>query len=417
MRTATLTILAVALVPGGCGWFGGRERPLGSLTPQAAETGGEYARSEDKLEEDVSPVRAATAPPSPAPDEVLAPAGGGSRSRPDQEATYRARLDQVPIPVSQPRPVMAEAGGQVRLVNTILAIVNDEIITREDILGPLRPQMQAWRQELSPEAFENRCRYVVDLRLRQAISEKLVVQAAERRLTDPEKEFVDATLGQIMKDLTARAGSALLLEEKLKLEGKTLEEERREQRERLIVQRFLRQKIAPTIHVTHSELLDAYRKVRDERYVRTTRTRMRLITIHKSAFPDADAARTHAEMVHRRASSGEDFARLAERYSHGVMAKKGGDWGMITPGAFRVEGVNRAIEDLDAGEVGWIVEDAEAFYVVKVEAREPGRVVPFTEVQDELEAEIRDRKYNETVSSYIQDLYERSYVQVRPENF
>jgi len=123
-----------------------------------------------------------------------------------------------------------------------------------------------------------------------------------------------------------------------------------------------------------------------------------------------------AEAVSDRAASGEDFARLARRYSQGPMAEKGGDWGYITAGSFRVKAVEAAAFALPQGGVGPVVETEDAFYIVKVLERHEGRTIPFTEVQDELEDEIRDRKYNEKVQNYIQDLYERGYVRVIFEN-
>jgi foldase protein PrsA len=188
------------------------------------------------------------------------------------------------------------------------------------------------------------------------------------------------------------------------------------ERRRLLIQRFLRERIAPTVHVTHSELLDYYRKVRDERYVEPTRIRLRLIEIRKSEFPDEAQARALAGAVCARALGGEDFAKLAERYSRDAMAEKGGDWGYVTEGAFRVRAVDQVLFTLRTGAVGPVVDAADAFYVVKAEDRRDGRIVPFTEVQNDLEREISDARYNERVSRYIQDLYRKSYVRIRREN-
>jgi len=168
--------------------------------------------------------------------------------------------------------------------------------------------------------------------------------------------------------------------------------------------------------VTHSELLDYYKKVRDGRYVEPTRIRLRLIMIRQSESPDAAQARALADAVHRRALAGEDFAKLAERYSRDVMADKGGDWGYVTEGSFGVREVGDVLFALQMGQVGPLVETADAFYLVKAEDRKEGRTVPFTEVQAGIEQEILDARYNEMVSRYIQDLYRKSYVRVRPEN-
>ncbi len=407
--------LALAgLVAAGCG-FQGRE--LGSFSPRAAPSGNLDAGS-GAAREEVNPVQSSpTRLARTRTSESEKPASPALRTEPTKDASYDARLEDVTLPMPPERPpVLADTGAAHVLVDTVLAEVNGEVITREDILGPLRPQMEQWRKEGSTEAFESRCREVIYLKLREAVSRLLVVQEAKAKLTEQEKEEVEATLGQTLKTLVAQSGSAQALEEKLKGDGSTLEEEKGKERDRLTVQRYLREKIAPTVHVTHSDLLNLYNEVRAERYVVPTRARLALVMIKKSEFPDTAQARALAVAVHERATRGEDFARLAARYSRDAVAEKGGDWGLVTKGSFRVKAVDEVLFGLQGGQVGPLVEADDAFYVVKALEVQPGRTVPFTEVQDELENEIRDRKYNETVSKYINDLYQRSYVRIMMDN-
>ena len=98
------------------------------------------------------------------------------------------------------------------------------------------------------------------------------------------------------------------------------------------------------------------------------------------------------------------------------MATKGGDWGFITQGAFKVKAVDDAVFQLGTGEVAPLIETRDAWYVAKAAAREDGRMVPLTEVQEDIEDEIREKHYNEAVNKYIQDLYKRAYVRIIAEN-
>jgi len=408
-----LATVLVALVMAGCS----RARQDLGLPPRGAAAAAPAALTgSDAVTEEVSPV--------PAPALARVREGGTARPRtpatvPD-EGKYEARLDGAGLSLPRsPPPVLAEPdgeGGLPRLVNAVLAEVNGEVITREDILGPLRPQMKQWRKEYSTEAFESRVRQVVDMKLRQAISQRLVVQEAKAKLSEEEKKQVDEVLAANVKDMTSQAGSAIKLEAKVNAEGFTLDEVKTKERERMLVQRFLREKIAPKVHITHSELLNCYNKVCKERYVLPTKVHLALILIKKSGSATPEQAQALAGAVHSRVSSGEDFARLAERYSRDPMASKGGDWGLITRGSFRVKEVDDVLFGLQAGEVGPLVETEEAFYIVKAVARQEGRTIPFTEVQPALDEEIRDKKYNEMVAKYIQEVYERSYVHVMMDN-
>jgi len=412
-----LALVAAAGLAGCRNWF--NDRPLGTFTPEAAARN-EFDTGTGGADEEMNPVQVAK--PAGRPGRAKSKEPTGTLTRPDEDAEYEARLGGVRLPVAgDAEPLLVEAGDgrdadSLVLVDAVLAEVNGEVVTREDILGPIRPQLNKWRREYSDEAFRSRCRQVIDLRLREEISRRLVVQEAEAELSDEEKEQIDVTLGKMLKDLAAGAGSTLLLEEKLKERGSSVEEHRQRERRRLLVQRYLHKKIGPNIHITHSELLNYYRSVRPDRYVHPTRVRLGLVTIRKTESARPEDARALAEAVRERAAGGEDFGRLARRYSHGPMAEKGGDWGFITEGSFRVKAVDSCLFSLKVGEVGPVIEADDAFHIVKVLARENGRTVPFTEVQDELEDEIRDRKFNERVDKYIQNLYERGYVRVMTDN-
>jgi len=414
-------VVASVVAAGGCrGREGRADRPFGTFTPEAAARG-EFDTGAGGAAEEMNPVQVAR-PAAGRREPEGAETTGARLTRPHQDAQYEARLREVGLPItSDAEPMLVETGddadgGPLALVDAVLAEVNGEVITREDILGPVRPQLKQWRREYSDEAFRSRCRQVIDLRLREEISRRLVLQEAEAELSEEEKQQIDLTLGKMLRDLTAEAGSALLLEEKLRERGSTVEEHRQQERRRLMVRRYLHKKIGPNIHITHSELLNYYHEVCPERYVHPTRVRLGLITIPKGEAAGPEEARSLAEAVHQRAAGGEDFARLARRYSRGPMAAKGGDWGLMAQGSFRVEAVDRVLFALEEGEVGPLVETDDAFHIVKALQREPGRTVPFTEVQDELEDELRDRKFNEKVKKYINGLYERGYVRVMTGN-
>ena len=389
---------------------------FGRLSPQmaapAAEPGGDVPAST------ITPARAADAPVArvrePAPAVAAATA-----VRPGDDSKLEARLDEVDLPATTGRPPVlapAEEGAAPRLVNTVLAEVNGEVITREDILGPLRPQMEQWRKTLSREAFDSQCRSVVEMKLREAISTRLVVQEAKARLTEDERKQVETIIDRTVKNMTSEAGSIQALEERLAGQGSSLGKEKQRERDRLTVQRYLREKVAPTVHVTHSELLEYYNRVRSERYEQPERMRLGLIVIRKSTSANVEGARAVAKAAHERAVAGEDFAKLAARYSEDPMRDKGGDWGLLARGSFRTKAVEDVLFALAAGQVGPIVETDDAFYIIKAIERHEARTAPFVEVQADLEDEMREQKYKEQVGWHIRSLYERAYVRIMEGN-
>jgi len=417
--TQTGLLMAMALaaaLAGGCAQGRGEAAvgpfPTRVSTPTGAPMMG---TPEGAASDDVNPVRPAH--PEGAPTEVARPRT--TITQPDRPAEYQARLggeEAAPTPTPLLTEPSGKNGDRTYLVDAVLAQVNDEVITRQDVLGPLQTQLEQWRKEMTPEAFASRYRYLVQSKLREAINQRLAIQEAKRVLKDEEKAQVQAAVDKLLKDMIAEVGSRPLLEARMAEQGTTIEAAMDRERDRLMVQRFLRQRISPSVHVTHSELLNRYESLRRERYEKPTRVQLGLIQLKKSEFPTAEAGQSLAEAVHGRAASGEDFARLAQRFSQDVMAAKGGDWGFMTEGAFRIKAVGDALFQLKAGEVAPLIEVGDAWYIVKALAREDGRTVPFTEVQGQLEEEIRQERFDASVARYIQDLYRHAYVRVLEKN-
>ena len=87
------------------------------------------------------------------------------RELPSETATAAAPSQRIPVPpertaVVPDAPHLDPSGGAtIPLSNAILAEVNGDVITREEILSPLRPQIEQWKKNLSETDFQERCRY------------------------------------------------------------------------------------------------------------------------------------------------------------------------------------------------------------------------------------------------------------------
>jgi|WetSurMetagenome_2_1015567.scaffolds.fasta_scaffold22739_4 parvulin-like peptidyl-prolyl isomerase len=280
-----------------------------------------------------------------------------------------------------PQAVDADLDADVASVfaaDSVLAEVNGEAITLQTVLGPVQAEMRRWSKECTRGEFQDRCRGLVALRVREAVTERLLADEARAQLSADERQ----RLSEAAAPGTPAADA-------------------------MLVQAFLREKIGPQVRVAQSEMLGLYRQIREQRYVVPTEVRLGLIMIRKSDSATPEWAESLAKAVRSRVAGGEDFATLAQRYGRDKSAPSGGDYGFIREGGFGVRAVEDALFALEAGQVAQLVETPEAYYVVKALDRHQGRTVPFDEVQAALEQELRSQKYNTRVANYSQELYER----------
>jgi peptidyl-prolyl cis-trans isomerase D len=114
--------------------------------------------------------------------------------------------------------------------------------------------------------------------------------------------------------------------------------------------------------------------------------RARHILIKAGSYATAEQkveAKKRAEALQKRATSGEDFAELASKYSEDQLAaQNGGDVGFLRKGTM-AESFDKALFSMEVNEVSEVVETPYGFHVIKVLAIREGDV-PADEAKREL---------------------------------
>jgi len=312
---------------------------------------------------------------------------------------------------------ITEEGKRLKIVNLIVAEVNGEIITREDLARPIRGQMAQWLKVYEEKEFEARVRLELSTRLRAEISRRVVLQEAKKQAREEHTEHFEKEVEkERQKQLAMADGSLVQWQKKLATVGLTEDQWRQNAVDRMMVQYFLNEAIGPKIAVTRQELVDYYERVKKDQYQPKTQARMQLIRLRRKDYPNAEAVLSLARSLVKRARNGEDLAALARKYSTGSRVGEGGLWPNLQEGSYREDAVDKALFAQPVGSVCDPIVCPRDVYVVKILERVQGRTIPFTEVQDEIETAVRNAKFEEMVGEYIQRLYKKAYIKIYEEN-
>ncbi len=106
---------------------------------------------------------------------------------------------------------------------------------------------------------------------------------------------------------------------------------------------------------------------------------------------EVEEARKKALKVEKLAKSGKDFAKLAEKYSQGPSAKKGGDLGYFTKGMM-VKPFEKAAFSMKKGEISDPVRTRFGFHIIKIVDIKPAHIKPLSEVKAEIEMTLKLQK-------------------------
>ncbi len=302
----------------------------------------------------------------------------------------------------------APAGAAV--VDRIVAVVNDEVITLSDLneeLDVIRQRTAATYKGQDIERLLAEARPHV---LNRMVERLLIGQEARKSgivLKDEEiNEAIRDGLAQRkmrMEDLIAS----------LAKEGATLEEYRRELRDHLMKTKLVRREIRSMIMISDEEIGAYYQKHRDDYEGReTVRIQQILLPIPKNA--DEGQIRTirqEAEAIRQRLREGEAFELLAGRYSQGPAAASG-DIGFVEKGVMLPE-VEAVAFNLKIGEISDVISSPVGFHIIRVTDKRGAGLKPIEAVREEIRRKIEDEKADKRYESWIEDLRKTSHIEIR----
>ena len=227
----------------------------------------------------------------------------------------------------------ASCASAAQLVNKILAVVGDQVITLGEVDARLSKQIAAMRSSLSGDELKKKLyelrkealHHMINSRLAELEAKKLGIKVSPKEVTQA-AEHVAAS-----NNMTRRQ-----FELALAREGMTWDRFKEQIREQLLNTRLVYSQVKPKIVVSEEEK----RKLYDERknkYKAVTRVKLARIILPTGQI---DLAK---ELV-AKARKGADFALLAKDNSIGPSAKDGG-----LLGSFEMNQLSPAIRDALAG--------------------------------------------------------------------
>jgi len=149
-----------------------------------------------------------------------------------------------------------------------------------------------------------------------------------------------------------------------------------------IIEKFIEEKIMPTITVTDEET-KAYFDEHPEEFKVPERVNASHVLI--KIAPDAsDAAKAEAlneiKDIKSKLDNGEDFAELAKEYSDCPSSAKGGDLGFFARGQM-VKPFEDAAFVLEPGEISDVVETRFGYHIIKLQEKETATTLTYEDIK------------------------------------
>lgn len=289
----------------------------------------------------------------------------------------------------------------------IVAIVNDEVITRHDLEEYLAPLYFQYKTEYQGQELQEKLKRLQKDGIRQLIEEKLLLSEARKRKFSADPKEIQSRLDQVKE----RFSSEEEFQDTLSHQGLVVEDLEERYRDQIIIGKLVDEEVRYQISVSPSEVAEYYNAHLDE-FNLPERIKLRNILIRAEKEEEEEEAFVRIHEIDGMLGNGRSFEELAKQYSEGPNAGEGGLMELVGKGDLSPE-LETAVFSLPAGKVSGVVKSPLGYHLFKVEERIPSQVKPLAEAQQEIQDRLRRQKYEIRYKSFIGELKAKAYISLK----
>lgn len=296
------------------------------------------------------------------------------------------------------------------IVESIVARVNDKIITSLDLEQSQAQMMQELRRQRSnatPAALaaqqKNLLRDLIDQRLLLQRASDLGLSAETdtvRRLDQIRQKMHLATMRDLRRAIRARGMSYSQFQHNI--------------RDEILTQKVIENDVAPRIQMPPNEIA-AFYKAHMKSFVRPNEVDLAEILISTQSKPASmkPQLKKLAEEIQVRVENGANFQKLAQQYSNGSTAPQGGELGFIETSMLDTQ-IRNAVGHLTTGQVTPVLTMSNGYRIYKVVAMHHAGQETLSEATPRIENILYQQKLGPELRRFLTRLRHEAYIKLAP---
>jgi len=303
------------------------------------------------------------------------------------------------------------AAAEAAVVDRIVAVVNEDVITLYDIETLMRPLSQNIKaQRLPPEREMQAVAKLRNEMLSNLIDTKLTEQEVKRYNITVTEEEVENYIRQLKqrRSTTDEQLRALLAEQ-----GMSLEDYRKEVKLQLQRTKLVNREVRSKVVITEADI-KAYYEKNKAKYGGGTRYHLwnLFVKLPAQASPaDREAAQGLLAEVLAELRRGRSFPEIVRLTTERASAVQGSDLGL-----FRVEELTpqlrEVVRGLKPGQFSAVVESDFGYQIVYIQEIQETVSKPLAQVEAEIQDILFRERVDDRFSSWLSDLRKRSHIKI-----
>jgi peptidyl-prolyl cis-trans isomerase SurA len=302
-----------------------------------------------------------------------------------------------------------------RVVEEIIARVNNEIITRSEYdkarASIADEAKQDCKNHCTPEQLEIAIEDGQKNALRNLIDQSLLVQRGKDMGISVEPDVIKK-LDQIR--IQNNLPSMEELEKAVSSQRLNWEDFKNNIRNGVLTQRVISSEVGSHITIGHDEIEKYYNEHKAE-FVRPEQVGLRAIEINteKKSPEEIAELKKKAETTLKRIHDGDDFGEMAKRFSDGSTAKQGGFLGIYKRGELSKE-LEDTVFKMKKNEVTDVMDTKQGFLILQVLEHYDEGEQTLAKVEPEITDKLYSGRMEPAMREYVKTLREQSYVVIKP---
>lgn len=292
-------------------------------------------------------------------------------------------------------------------VDTVLAVVNNEIITLSDYTRFLFKMGPEEKARYNPET-----RGIDKNIVQKMIEESIILQEARKRGIEISEDEVENTLQGLRKEsgISQEEFSNILIEE-----GLSMSDYKKLIKENIIALKLIDHDVTSRIIVTDEDVETYYKENLPSFLLNREKKEVHgiFIGIHDAmTITEITDLKIRALKIYEEIINGEPFEKMVNLYSDEPLRSRNGLLGEFESDGL-IPALEAALSDLDEGDVSTPVWTKEGVYILKLMKTTKKEYVELSAVRDAIYSELFERKSRENFNAWMKTLWEKSSIEFK----
>lgn len=299
------------------------------------------------------------------------------------------------------------------LIDRIIAVVNNDVISLSDINKVIAPMLAAYSQQKGQALSDAERAELVKKAIDQLVEKKLIEQKAKEFDIKVTEKEINRSIEDVLKKNNITLEQ---LKEILKKDGSNFDEYQKMLKSEITMSKVVAREVRSRVTITEKDIRDYYGKSVKSQDKPGERVRIQQIffAITDETTPkQAEKQTRQLEEIRAKIVAGDDFSQMAVKYSQDASAKEGGDMGYFNRGELQPL-IENAAFNMQTGDVSSVIRTPAGIHIIKViekqNAGEENKAV--SKNREEIEESLYRQQVDLLYQKWMEDIKNKAYIKI-----